>query len=126
MGFGKGRAGRPRRAGSMRRRRANKRRTLALTPDYRSYAQHGQHSCKERPPRHRAAVLQKMRESWLSDQTALPFSGARLRSRTSRTCQVCQFFCVNDQVLFLGMGARGKGPSKSAALEEQLTFTPLL
>jgi hypothetical protein len=21
---------------------------------------------------------------------------------------VCQFFCVNDQVLFLGMGARGK------------------
>jgi hypothetical protein len=26
------------------------------------------------------------------------------------TCaQVCQLFCVNDQVLFLGMGARGKG-----------------
>ena len=23
--------------------------------------------------------------------------------------QVCQVFCVNDQVLFLGMGARGKG-----------------
>jgi hypothetical protein len=22
---------------------------------------------------------------------------------------VCQLFCVNDQVLFLGMGARGKG-----------------
>jgi len=23
--------------------------------------------------------------------------------------EVCQFFCVNDQVLFFGMGARGKG-----------------
>ena len=23
--------------------------------------------------------------------------------------QVCQFFCVNDQVLFLGMGCRGRG-----------------
>lgn len=23
--------------------------------------------------------------------------------------EVCQFFCVNDQGLFLGMGARGKG-----------------
>jgi len=23
--------------------------------------------------------------------------------------KVCQFFCVNDQALFVGMGARGKG-----------------
>jgi len=23
--------------------------------------------------------------------------------------QVCQFFCVNGQVLFLGMGCRGRG-----------------
>jgi hypothetical protein len=27
----------------------------------------------------------------------------------SNAREVCQLFCVNDQVLFLGMGARGKG-----------------
>ena len=34
--------------------------------------------------------------------------------------QVCQLFCVNDQVLFLGMGARGKGqrPFPRPAMEK--------
>jgi hypothetical protein len=36
---------------------------------------------------------------------------------------VCQFFCVNDQVLFLGMGARGKGAiSPSLAQRFQKRF----
>jgi hypothetical protein len=36
---------------------------------------------------------------------------ARRWRRKSACCliQVCQFFCVNGPVLFLGMGARGKG-----------------
>ena len=29
--------------------------------------------------------------------------------RQYQAYQVCQFFCVNGPVLFLGMGARGKG-----------------
>src|SRR5215831_10189329 len=31
------------------------------------------------------------------------------RGRQTTRGQVCQFFCVNDQALFVGMGARGKG-----------------
>jgi hypothetical protein len=34
---------------------------------------------------------------------------AQVDTRDSPKIQVCQFFCVNDQVLFLGMGCRGRG-----------------
>lgn len=33
----------------------------------------------------------------------------RERNKQLRERKVCQLLCVNDQVLFLGMGARGKG-----------------
>jgi hypothetical protein len=32
-----------------------------------------------------------------------------LKGASHQQCEVCQFFCVNGPVLFLGMGARGKG-----------------
>ena len=43
---------------------------------------------KEKPPRHRAAVLQRTRESQVPVQTVLPFNGAGLHLRMSRMCRL--------------------------------------